>query len=196
MPEEKSIFQKIGDAVADYAPGIAGMLAATGVGTPAAGAVAALGALSKAFGLGSSAAPETVLSTVIADPELKIKAMIAENDFTIKMRQADLDEIKAVLGDIQSARQRDTAIRASGQLNIRADVMLTGTYISIIIIIALLSLTGIKDNLLVAGCLTTLVGTLVKYIGTAFDFEFGSSRGSVQKTADAAEAAKILSTKI
>ncbi|HLA29331.1 MAG TPA: hypothetical protein VJZ49_15700 [Syntrophales bacterium] len=194
MPEEnsKSIFQKIGDAVVNFAPGIAGILAATGVGAPASGAVIALSALGKSFGLGTQATPADILKVVTTDPEIQLKAMQAENSFTLAMRQADLDEIKAGLGDIQSARQRDTAIRSTGQLNVRADVMLAGTYVSIIAIIVVLAFTGIGANLLVAGCLTTLVGTLVKYIGTAFDFEFGSSRGSIQKTEIAADTAKEL----
>ena len=70
--------------------------------------------------------------------------------------------------------------------------MLAGTYISIVVIIVVLAITPLSTNLLVAGCLTTLVGTLVKYIGTAFDFEFGSSRSSIQKTEIMADTATVL----
>lgn len=42
---EPSIFQKIAGYVSSYAPGLAAILAATGVGAPIAGAVGALGAL-------------------------------------------------------------------------------------------------------------------------------------------------------
>jgi len=104
MAEEKSIFQKIGDAVVNFAPGIATILTATGVGAPVGAAVGAIGALGRAFGLGDSAKPEDVLTAISADPEIRLKAMVAENDFKVKMKQAELDETKAYLSDVQSAR--------------------------------------------------------------------------------------------
>ncbi|MCX5818992.1 MAG: 3TM-type holin [Deltaproteobacteria bacterium] len=92
--EEKSIFQKIGDVFADYAPGLSKVLAVTGVGIPAAAGVAALGSIAKAFGLGSDAKPEEILDAVSADPEIKLKAMIAENNFKLHMREIEFQEFK------------------------------------------------------------------------------------------------------
>jgi hypothetical protein len=123
MATDRNILQKIGDAVVDFAPGIASVLAMTGVGAPAAGAVAALGALGKAFGLGSTATPEDVLSAVSADPEIRLKAMVAENDFKVKMRDFDIQELKegterlkTQLADVQSARIMNIeGVKATGK---------------------------------------------------------------------------------
>lgn len=192
MSEERSTLQKIGDAVVTFAPGIAGVLAATGVGAPAAGAVMALSALGKSFGLGSQAALGDILKVVTTDPEIQLKAVIAENNFTLAMRQADLDEIKAVLGDIQNARLRDTDIRKSGQKNIRADVLLAVAFVTVLVLYAVCAYFGASLSDLIVGSILTTVGTFVQKIGTVFDFEFGSSRGSVQKTEIAADTTKEL----
>ena len=55
---EENILQKLAGYVGTYAPGIATLLAATGVGAPAAAAVGALGALAKSFGMPEDAKPE------------------------------------------------------------------------------------------------------------------------------------------
>jgi roadblock/LC7 domain-containing protein len=95
MPEEKSIFQKIGDAVADYAPGLAkALMLVPGVGIPAAAGVAAIGSIAKAFGLGDDATPEEVLKAVTVDPEISLKAQIADNDFKLKMKEIEFQEYK------------------------------------------------------------------------------------------------------
>lgn len=87
--------RKIGDMVVDAAPGIAGILAATGVGTPVAGAVAALGALGRAFGLGDGAKPEDIEKAIQQDPQAALKLRLAELDYNVLMRKLDIDQLRA-----------------------------------------------------------------------------------------------------
>jgi hypothetical protein len=176
MADEKNIFQKIGDAVVNYAPALAGVLTVSGVGAPAAGAVMALASLGKSFGLGSTASPETILSAVTADPEIALKAMIAENDFKLHMREADIDELKTRLADVQNARTRDTEIRKSGKKNVRADVLLFAAFTTVIVIYGICGYYGKLLSDIIIGSMLTAAGTFIQKIGTVFDFEFGSSR--------------------
>jgi len=84
---EESVFQKIAGYVSNYAPGIAALLAVSGVGAPIAGAVGALGALAKTFGLPQDSKPEDILTTIqgMPDSELKLKFVQAEQNFQITM---------------------------------------------------------------------------------------------------------------
>jgi hypothetical protein len=93
MPDE-NIFKKIGDGIANYAPTLAGILGATGIGTPAAAAVGALGTIAKMFGLGSGASPEEIHDAIQADPEAALKLRLAEMDFVLKKRDQDIEELR------------------------------------------------------------------------------------------------------
>jgi hypothetical protein len=199
MVEEKSVFQKIGDAVVDFAPSIAGVLALTGVGAPIAGALGAVAALGRSFGLGSEAKPEEVLAAISNDPEIRLKAMVADNDFKVKMRDLDIQEMKEntqrlkdELTDIQGARLRDMAIRSAGQKNIRADILLLVAFVTVAVLYTVAAYFGASLSDIIIGSILTTVGTFVQKIGTVFDFEFGSSRGSEKKTEDAAAMAREL----
>jgi hypothetical protein len=105
---DTTAFGKIGDAIADYAPGIAGVLAATGVGAPVAAGVAALGSIAKIFGLGSDATPEQVHAAIVADPKSAIKLRLAEMDFAINNRKLDIEEIKTQMAPYLEGLQTKT----------------------------------------------------------------------------------------
>ena len=174
MVEEKSIFQKIGDAIIDFAPGIATVLTATGVGAPVGMAIGAVGALGRAFGLGSSAKPEDVLQAISVDPEIRLKAMVAENDFKVKMREAEIEELRLELSDLKSAR--DMNVSTGNNVN---------TVLSYGIILAFIATVGMT-LMGYAKVESALAGTLIGYISAKAEqviaFHFGSSRGSQQKT--------------
>lgn len=171
---EKSIYQKIGDAVADYAPGIATILAATGVGVPLAGAVGAIGALTKAFGLGSDAKPEDILTAISADPEIKLKAMIANNDFVLKQRDQELEELRLELADVNSARDREKSVKDNVNRNLAYAIIL-----SFIAVVGFTLGGWVKVESVLAG---TLIGYLSAKAEQVLSYYFGSSRGSAQKT--------------
>lgn len=174
MTDELNIFQKIGNAVVDFAPGIATVLAATGVGAPIAAAVVAVGALGKAFGLGSNAKPEEVLAVVSADPEIRLKAMVAENDFKLHMREADIEELTVQLADIQSAREREKSVRDN--VNQILAYSIVGGFLAMV---GATLLGYAKVDSVLAG---TLVGYLSAKCEQVLAYYFGSSKGSQAKT--------------
>ena len=172
--DERSVFQKIGDAVADFAPGLATILTATGVGAPVGAAIGAVGALSRAFGLGSASKPEDVLNAISADPEIRLKAMVAENDFKVKMRESEIEELRLELSDIKSAREMNIAKNDSVN-----KILSYGIVLAFIITVGMTLLGYAKVESALAG---TLIGYLSAKCEQIIAFHFGSSRGSQAKT--------------
>lgn len=106
-----------------------------------------------------------------------IAAQTAALQEATKVNQAELD-------DKASARSRDMELMKLGKdagQNWRADMMLVGCYISIVVIVCVFAFGGINAGGALAGFLFTLGGAFSKNISTAFDFEFGSSRSSKEK---------------
>jgi len=184
--DERSVFQKIGDAVTDYAPGLAGILALVpGVGTVPAAALGAVAALGRSLGLGSTAKPEDVLSAISADPEIKLKALIAENDFKSEMGRQEIEKLKTELADVQSARNREIEItKATGKRD--WDMIIMGWAI----IFAYIGMMGflmyhaahgqpIKDD---TGILFLMVGNLITFVGMVVAYKYGTTRTSEKKT--------------
>ena len=174
-------WKDIAGMVSKAAPALGAVLA------PATGGVSAvvgtaIGALAKAFGIEGEVTPEVLEKAIATDPEARMKLLLADQDFKLKQKAQEIDELKVYLSDIQSARSRDTDIRKSGQLNKRADVMLAGAFISVVVIAAVLGAGQIEAGSAIGGFLLTIGGMFARNIGTAFDFEFGSSRSSIEKT--------------
>ena len=72
-------WQDVGKTIASYAPVLSGVLAATGVGAPAAAAVSAAGALiSSALGVPND--PQAVNQALITDPNAQVKIQQIEAD--------------------------------------------------------------------------------------------------------------------
>jgi hypothetical protein len=183
--DEKTIFQRIGDAVVDFAPGIATVLAATGVGAPVAGAVGALGALGRAFGLGSTAKPEEVLTAISADPEIRLKAMVADNDFKAEMGRQDLEAMRAELADIQSARTRQVeSEKAIGRRDTNLYLLAWCICAGFFGLMAVLLFVKIPEDS--TGVIFMLFGSLSAAFGGVVSYFFGSSKGSADKSQELA----------
>ena len=167
-------------------------LVGTALGGPA-GALAgtAVKSLASAFGLSPTATPDEIHQAISTDPQAALKLHQAELDFQAKQTDQKLDELKAYLSDMQAARTRDLDIRKLGKLNFRADLMLLAAFLAVIVIAVILCLGGAAISGSVIGFLTTIGGMFARNIGTAFDFEFGSSRGSMEKTQLLAEAEPV-----
>jgi len=155
----------------------------------------AVGAMTKAFGLSADSGPEAVMEAITTDPEARLKLLMADNDFKLKQRDQDIEELKAILADMKSARDRDISLRQSGQTNRRADIMLICAFVAIIVIAIILGTKNVDAASAIGGFLLTIGGMFARNIGTAFDFEFGSSRSSMEKTKLLAEAPAILGDK-
>ena len=167
-------------------------LAMTGVGAPVGALVGGLGAIIGHV-IGAPPTPDNV-SLAMADPTLQEKLMEVQDNNATELQKLVLQKAiadgatetqqqSAVLADKQSARVRDEALIAAGKTNIRADVMLVGAYLSVGAIVLSLCIGHIDPGGAIFALLLMLATKFAGNIGTAFDFEFGSSRGSVDKTA-------------
>jgi hypothetical protein len=118
--------------------------------------------------------PDAALEALNADPEkvLQFKQGMAAIN-------ADLD--KAYLADRQDARARDVKLKQAGYANRRADAMLVMAFISFIVIVyfAWDGRLDMPDQ--VFALLNMAAGMILGMIKDAFQFEFGSSRGSKEK---------------
>lgn len=115
--------------------------------------------------------------------ELLIQQDKSKADLALARMNADLDAYRIQVDDIKSARERDVEVRkASGGVNSRANVMLSGNFCCIIVIV--IGIVWYRESMPdgIAAILGGLIGNLATMLTQAFNFEFGSSRGSSEKT--------------
>lgn len=114
---------------------------------------------------------------------LRANAQLAA-DFNQAVLKAELELEEAYLADRRDARARDVEVRKlTGGSNTRADVMILGAVLGLIA--CLLVLAFFKANIPgeVVGIVSTIAGIFGACLRDAFQFEFGSSRGSREKDA-------------
>ena len=94
--------------------------------------------------------------------------------------EADLD--RAYLADRADARARDIEIIKAGRNNTRADLMVAGAVAGLLGCLA--ALTVFKGDLPgeAVGIISTVAGIFGACLKDAFQYEFGSSRGSAEKS--------------
>lgn len=143
----------------------------TGSDKAAEAAAAVVGVAQAITGKGEGVA---ALQALQASPELRLQFRRE-----LLNRQAELD--LAYLGDRKDARARDVALAQTGVRNRRPDVLVGLAFAGCVLIGLLLAFGGVDAASATGGYLIA-VGTLfAQKIGTAFDFEFGSSRSSQDK---------------
>lgn len=128
---------------------------------------------SSVVGAGS---PQEVLDRLRADAALQAAT-------AVKMAELDASLEQAYLNDRADARARDVAIQKGGRRNYRADIMLAMAFAGVAFISWLMLSYRVDGGAAVGGFLIGVGGALVKMIGDAFAFEFGSSRSSKDKEA-------------
>lgn len=126
---------------------------------------------------------ESAARAIEADPELLAK-------FTLEMRSIESDEVQALMKDRADARNRDVRIaEMNGGQNWRANVMIVCAFLVLIACVGGALWTATVDGLgeaqrtMIGSTLGTVIGFTLKALSEAFQFEFGSSRGSKEKTA-------------
>lgn len=129
--------------------------------------------------LGVPGASDEDAMNLLQTPDGIIKIKQIEADYKTKMAQIQLDSDKSTDADRMDARARDTKLRQAGYKNTRADVMIVVVAFALCLDITLLSLYDLKPE--VIAIFNMMVGALLKMLGDAFQFEFGSSRGSKEK---------------
>lgn len=119
--------------------------------------------------------PQKALEAIRADVQLQ---------FAFQKRVLELDHEleRAYLADRQDARKRDVDVRRlTGGSNTRADVMVAGAVIGLISCLAILAFFRQEIPGEVVGIVSTIAGIFGACLKDAFQFEFGSSRGSRDK---------------
>lgn len=115
---------------------------------------------------------QDAVDAVKADPQTALAYLQAQ------MAQAERLEA-LVVEDRKSARERDSLFLKMGRWNFRADLMILGCVVALIFIVNEIAGTEVKPEVL--AIFNMAVGALLKMLGDAFAFEFGSSRGSKEK---------------
>lgn len=111
-----------------------------------------------------------------ADP-----SMVLQFRTSLLQIEADLD--KAYLADRADARARDVALAQAGRNNRRADVMIIGAVIGLLACLFVLVRFQGQVPGEVVGIVSTVAGLFGACLRDAFQYEFGSSRGSADKSA-------------
>ncbi|MDR0942601.1 MAG: hypothetical protein LBM19_03250 [Holosporales bacterium] len=87
----------------------------------------------------------------------------------------------AIIKDKENARRRDIAIINAGKRNKRADVMVVSAAVGLIFCLVSIYLYRKELPGEVVGIISTIAGIFGSCLKDAYNFEFGSSRGSKEK---------------
>lgn len=157
-------------ALAQFAPQIMRYLGAGEASAAVAGKVVDI-----ASSVTGAKDPQEILAKLRANAELA-------QQFQLALLAADTDLEKLFLADRQDARGRDVEVRKlTGGKNTRADLMVLLAVVGIIACLAVLSLYRKDIPGEVVGILGTVIGIFGACLRDAYQFEFGSSRGSKAK---------------
>lgn len=123
---------------------------------------------------GTSTADEAI-EAMKADPSLAIQ-------FKQQMMQQEMDFEKLYIDDKASARARDIALSSTPRGNVRAN-WLAGLAVAVIIfILIVLVFKSDELNEFAKGSLTTILGVFLQLLVNIYNFEFGTTRRSREKS--------------
>ncbi|WP_108262758.1 hypothetical protein [Mangrovicoccus ximenensis] len=118
---------------------------------------------------------EEARAVLTANPELMVELRTSLAQLDAELARIELERDRAFLADIQDARRSQ---ETRGEK--RGNIMLVSAFVAIVAIVALVTLKP-DLNQTVIGFVIGIGGMFARNIGSAFDFEFGSSRGSKNK---------------
>jgi hypothetical protein len=105
--------------------------------------------------------------------------MVSESQKAVIQVEAEIE--LALMKDRQDARMRDVALLNAGRSNIRADVMVIAAAIGLILCLGSLAYFSTELPGEAVGIISTIAGIFGACLKDAYNFEFGSSRGSKEK---------------
>ncbi|MDX1611632.1 MAG: hypothetical protein R3185_04630 [Candidatus Thermoplasmatota archaeon] len=128
---------------------------------------------------------ETAVEAIKQDPNLALKFEMAvlqkETDIQRMIFEDMRHEREMHYGDLEDARGRDVEVRKlTGGTNTRPNVMLVCAAATLIFVIWQINTADLSSGVL--AIYNMIIGALLKMLGDAFAFEFGSSRGSKEKS--------------
>jgi len=156
---------------------------ATAVGGPIGGM--AVKFITDALGIPSDSSKDDIAKAINnATPDQLVALKKAENDFTVRMKELDIDLERIASSDRDSARRRESQVR-DWMPRILAFVIVAG-FMGTVFMVLLGYVEGMKDPLM-----ATTVGTLIGFVSAKAEqviaYYFGSSNSSQQKTVLLAE---------
>lgn len=167
---------KIIDMVRDVAPAIGTLLAGAGPVGVAAGI-----ALNAALGLPHDATEDMQVKAIQnATPEQILALKQADNDFSLKMRAADSADLATDAADRASARARDTASGSDVFNHVVMGFLSSFALVLLMFIIYLVATVPLQEA--AKDIMLILVGTITGLVTQVYNYYFGSSTGSKQKT--------------
>jgi hypothetical protein len=119
--------------------------------------------------------PEDAEQAIRNNPELFMQ-------FKTAVMAHDLAMEKVYMENTKDARGRDIALKERGYRNTRADLMVLAAFVTLIAIVGALWAYQSEIPQAVLAIFTLMAGQLLKMLSDAFNFEFGSSRGSKEKS--------------
>lgn len=129
---------------------------------------------------------ETAKRVTGLDDPVDAAKTLSENSLLVAEFQREIIKIEAefelqLLKDRQNARERDIALAQAGRKNVRADIMVLSAAGGLIT--CLYTLVSYSDSLPgeAVGIISTVAGIFGSCLKDAYNFEFGSSRGSKEK---------------
>ena len=156
---------------------------ATAVGGPIGGM--AVKFITDPLGIPSDSSKDDIAKAINnATPDQLVALKKAENDFTVRMKELDIDLERIASSDRDSARRRESQVR-DWMPRILAFVIVAG-FMGTVFMVLLGYVEGMKDPLM-----ATTVGTLIGFVSAKAEqviaYYFGSSNSSQQKTVLLAE---------
>ena len=115
--------------------------------------------------------------------QLQIRTMEHEEfliDATIRQRDQEIREYGIQVDDTKSARERDAEMMKAGYRNSRANTMLAGAGVAVVVILFLVIYNSPMDDF-EKSILTLILGRVLGYVDQGFNFEFGTTRSSAKK---------------
>lgn len=182
-------WKDIAGKVASAAPAIAAALAPFTGGTSLL-AVPAISVLAKVLGVEETPqAVNAVLESTGGDPqamaEIRLKLMVAENEFVLRQRDQDLKELETRLADVQSARSRQVEHeKITGGTDKFFYALAVWSVAAPVGLLAFLIYYGLpKMSAEIALLIGGFVGIIIGEYKTVMGYFFGSSAGSTAKSA-------------
>jgi hypothetical protein len=115
--------------------------------------------------------------------ELQIRQMEHQEfliDAGIRQRDQEIREYEVQVDDTKSARERDMEMLRAGYRNSRANTMLAGAGVAVVVILFLVIYNSPMDDF-EKSILTLILGRVLGYVDQGFNFEFGTTRSSAKK---------------
>jgi hypothetical protein len=131
--------------------------------------------------------PEEVMNAIQGDPEAMAKIRRFEQEHQVKLQELQLEETKAFLADVDSARQREAAIiAATGEKEIHLYVLAYIVVGAFFILTGILAVGQIVDSAAAKTLgenplIMMIVGGVIAGFTQVLSYFFGSSKGSSDK---------------